>query len=403
MVSIRSNSKDSRFNRLSFVAPAVAAGAAGAAAAGSSITPTLITAGGSLLAGGLGALASGVSGSKYLKGVRETNETNLQLAREQRDWDLAQWNRENEYNSAAAQMQRWQAAGMSPASFAGSPGEAASLQSPTMANQVAPGDLSGYASSMAQSIQQGVSGATKAAMDWKQMDINERQLELDKQRLANQTSETASRVKLNDALTNEARANFRFIQERARFTEAERYRSYAATDRLVQEWEQAAKMFPVLYGDKEVTLKHSQLEYLFAQKSFEYRLRQFALENGLTEAQTRKTVAEGIYWLWQGKEGQFQYDTQDLRWSILSTQGRQLQFNLQFDKDTRYSQLNFERWMKGIHAASEIGHLVIDGASEIRSWIHPGQWLGNFTTHYGRNDKGWITDVTREFSPYSRF
>lgn len=400
MVIIHSSFKDGRFCRLSFVAPV----AAGAAAGASSLTPALISAGGSILAGGLGALAGGLSSSKYLKGVRETNETNLQLAREQRDWDLAQWNRENEYNSAPAQLARWQAAGFSPHSFVGvgSPGEAAALQSPSMANQVAPGDLSGFAGVTAQGIQQGVAGATKAALDWRQMSLNEKQLQLDKERLANETKETASKVSLNDALTKEALANVDFIKKRANFTESETYRSNALLEKIVQEWEQSAKLFPVLYGQHVVKLDQDKLNYLFSQKSFEYRLRQLALDNNMTYEQTRKIVAEGIYWLWQGKEGQFQYDTQDLRWTILSTQGKQLQFNLQFDKDTRYSQLTFERWMAGIDAAAKIGHLVIDGAAEIRQWIRPDQWLGNTSTWFDYNDKGRLEHVERSFTPFSK-
>lgn len=337
--------------------------------------PALISAGASVIGGAMSALSGMYSQSKYLQGVRETNETNLQLAREQQAWDLAQWNRQNDYNTPSAQLARWQAAGFSPQSFVGTgtTGEAASLQSPTLANQVAPGDLSGYAGVTAHGIQQMTAGAAKAALDWKQMDINERQLQLDKERLANQTKDVESNVSYRAALTKEAEANIKFIEQRAKFTEAERYRSEAAMNKLWQEWEQSAKLFPVLYEGHTVKLDSDKLDYLFAQKAFDSRLRQIALDNGLTFAQTKKAVAEGIYWLWQGKEGQFQYDTQDFRWSILRTQRDQLQFNLQFDKDTRYSQLTFERWMAGIHAASEIGHLVIDGAGEIRHWLMPWQ------------------------------
>ena len=163
MVIRSSSSKDGRFVRLSFID-----GDVGGIVGGIS----------NVISAGIGAAASRSAANKYLQGVQETNAMNLQLAREQQAWDLAQWNRQNEYNSPSAQMARWQAAGLSPHSFVGtgSTGVAASLQSPTLANQVAPGDLSGYAQSFAQSIQQGVAGANKVALDWKQMNLNEQQI-----------------------------------------------------------------------------------------------------------------------------------------------------------------------------------------------------------------------------------
>ena len=64
------------------------------------------------------AIASGASGLvqglSSIFGQRSANSTNIQLAREQRDWDLAMWNRQNEYNSPKNQMSRLSAAGLNP-------------------------------------------------------------------------------------------------------------------------------------------------------------------------------------------------------------------------------------------------------------------------------------------------
>lgn len=49
-----------------------------------------------------------------LQAVRETNAANLELSKYQYAMDLAQWNRENEYNSPAAYMQRLREAGLNP-------------------------------------------------------------------------------------------------------------------------------------------------------------------------------------------------------------------------------------------------------------------------------------------------
>ena len=64
------------------------------------------------------AVASGVSGLvqglSSIFGQRSANQTNIQLAREQRQWDLDMWNRQNEYNNPKNQMLRLKAAGLNP-------------------------------------------------------------------------------------------------------------------------------------------------------------------------------------------------------------------------------------------------------------------------------------------------
>lgn len=382
MVTIRTNSRDGRFLRLSFA-------------------DTPWGAIGSVISAGIGAWSSNRAAKKQLQAVRETNETNLRLAQEQRDWDLEQWNRENEYNSASAQLARWQQAGFSPHSFlgVGSPGEAAALQSPDMANQVAPPDMSGYAHSFAQSIQSGIKGV----LDWKQLDLEQEQLNLNKERLANETSVAEAQVNHYNAMTDEAKANVKFIEEQAKFTEQQRYLSNAQLEKVWQEFEQSAKLFPHVFGKVEAEAKQKALDYLFSKQTYDKAVEQVALNTGKTKAEIYKITKEGLYWAWQAKEGEFTFDTQDLRWSILRTQSDQMKFDLKFNQDTRYSSWSFDRWMRGIHAASEIGHLIIDGAGEIRNWIHPGNWLGNTKTFFGRDDKGRISSIERSFEPFSRY
>ena len=64
------------------------------------------------------ALATGASGLvqglSSIGGQRSANQTNIQLAREQREWDLEMWNRQNEYNLPKNQMARLSAAGLNP-------------------------------------------------------------------------------------------------------------------------------------------------------------------------------------------------------------------------------------------------------------------------------------------------
>jgi len=59
--------------------------------------------GSSIIGGGLSSL-----------GQFSANSSNLKIARENRQWNLEQWNRENAYNTPQAQMQRYVDAGLNP-------------------------------------------------------------------------------------------------------------------------------------------------------------------------------------------------------------------------------------------------------------------------------------------------
>lgn len=69
---------------------------------------------GSALGGlfGLGGSAMGAKAAQ--KAVQEQNKGNMELAKYQYQQNLEQWNRENEYNTPTAQMERLKAAGLNP-------------------------------------------------------------------------------------------------------------------------------------------------------------------------------------------------------------------------------------------------------------------------------------------------
>lgn len=96
---------------------------------------------GSAIGGIAGGYAS-LQGAKYaadkaLQATKETNAANLKLAQFQNDWNIAQWNRQNAYNTPAAQRARYEEAGINPYFALGNiqPGNAQSLLSADMANQ----------------------------------------------------------------------------------------------------------------------------------------------------------------------------------------------------------------------------------------------------------------------------
>ena len=96
---------------------------------------------GSLLGSVTGGLfankGSDAAAKASLQATRETNAANLKLAQYQNDWNLAQWNRQNAYNTPLAQRQRYEEAGINPYFALGniSSGSAQSVMSADMANQ----------------------------------------------------------------------------------------------------------------------------------------------------------------------------------------------------------------------------------------------------------------------------
>ena len=89
-----------------------------------------VTALGGLASGFLGMFGSNSAGKAQLQATRETNQMNYKIWQEQRQAALAQWNRENEYNTPAMQRQRLEEAGYNPALYSGDGNTAGSMSVP---------------------------------------------------------------------------------------------------------------------------------------------------------------------------------------------------------------------------------------------------------------------------------
>lgn len=120
----------------------------------SGIGKFLGSAAGSSTIGALGSLAGGLLGGVFGKSATNANNrAQLQLAEYQYSKQLEQWNRQNEYNSPKAQMQRYKEAGLNPNLIysQGSNGNAASspeysaptLQSGAQYSSAAAGSIGG--------------------------------------------------------------------------------------------------------------------------------------------------------------------------------------------------------------------------------------------------------------------
>lgn len=80
---------------------------------GSLIGP-VVSAAGSIFGGSIAKSGSDAAAQAALQATRETNAANLKLAQYQNDWNLAQWNRQNAYNTPLAQRKRYEEAGINP-------------------------------------------------------------------------------------------------------------------------------------------------------------------------------------------------------------------------------------------------------------------------------------------------
>lgn len=120
-----------------------------------------IAAGGSLLGGFTGLFGSSSAASKSLQATRETNKANRELAEYQNEWNLAQWNRQNAYNTPAAQRKRYEDAGINPYFALGNmnSGNAESLMSAEMANQQSGADAYNMRAQGFQNLGSSISGA----------------------------------------------------------------------------------------------------------------------------------------------------------------------------------------------------------------------------------------------------
>lgn len=127
---------------------------------------------GSVLGAGIGGSLSNRAASTManaqLQATRETNKNNLLLSQRQNDWNVEQWNRQNEYNTPLAQRQRYEAAGINPYFAMGNiqSGTADSLLSADMANQVSPQiDSQAYRDNIGENLAATIPGAISSVFD----------------------------------------------------------------------------------------------------------------------------------------------------------------------------------------------------------------------------------------------
>lgn len=114
-----------------------------------------------------------------IEGINLQNEANRQLAEYQNEWNLAQWNRENEYNSPEQQLARLKAAGLNPnlaynmatTGNANESPQAAGYQADYSKWQTAPKAVPANIVNLGETLK-ALSGIYKTAQELKSMDLD---------------------------------------------------------------------------------------------------------------------------------------------------------------------------------------------------------------------------------------
>lgn len=131
------------------------------------ILGSIISAVGNIVGGSIAKSGSDAAAKASLQATRETNAANLKLAQYQNDWNVAQWNRQNAYNTPAAQRQRFEEAGINPYFALGNmtSGQAEGLLSSDMAKQQSGAEAYSMKAQGSQQLGTAISGAAQSFFD----------------------------------------------------------------------------------------------------------------------------------------------------------------------------------------------------------------------------------------------
>lgn len=223
------------------------------------------------LAGSLVSTSGAVKASKYaankqLEAVRETNDANAALAKQQNDFNLDMWNKSNEYNTTSAQMERWREAGLNPNSFTGTPYEAAPISSAELANQVAP-DLSALRD-VGPAIQRGMDQGLAALRfdlekkrtmrEIKHLDATDETLQAQAKNLLKDIGLKESQIDLNDKQGKVLLETISEIQTKVRLANEQANEAAASAnlkDTSANEIRLRTKMFRETWDEQKLSLK----------------------------------------------------------------------------------------------------------------------------------------------------
>ena len=243
-------------------------GALTGAAAGTAIAPGV----GTIIGSGIGLLGDVIGGLFSSSGQKSANKTNIQLAREQRDWNEEMWNKQNAYNTPQAQIERMRAAGLNPALMYSQGNVGNASQVPSYSPAHVQNELAG--------IGQGISSAGGHFMDYMMKNEQLKQMMAQTQLMwAKADKERSTTPDLHDFQT--------FWRNRS---QESTYKSSIAYEEA-RNWQYKNK-----YADDVFSYQHNKLRY---DSELADSLRRFVDQNGFYMSVYNKAKGELYTYLWQ--------------------------------------------------------------------------------------------------------
>lgn len=267
---------------------------------------------------------------KQLKAQSDENqkirEYNLQLAREQNQMNLDQWNRENEYNSPSAQMKRLQDAGLNPDMMMGGGISNTSVSSPQMTSgaPATPMDWSSLAGK--RSIGDAVSQSLQNKLTQAQIDninANTKKQGAETSILTDEASFKKSLlegelkiqngvIKINDATAAEKIQNVKESQQRCEFIQTQMSEVNATVQQIYNSIANDNARLDLEKAFSDANIKKlassSNLDNVTAHKivkELESILRQYQDNHAIAEQQVINLGREGKILLWNGQQAEF--------------------------------------------------------------------------------------------------
>lgn len=310
---------------------------------------------GTAISGIASAAANMYGAKKQLKATQETNAANAALAAQQNQWNIEQWNRENEYNSTSAQLQRWMAAGLNPNTFAGvaRPVEASSVQSADLANQQVP-DIGQYYANIGNSIQQMQAQANDYILNKRSQELKSRELDIQDKLAEARAREVGAREKEVDSFLKVNEQKVKNLEKEGKLT-----------DKQVEKIDQDMKVAQKSIDYMNEQIQEKKISNEIAEKTKEQRIKLSFAALRETDARTYNLIADGhlTYAEYDNAMERLHLlelygeanEVQNLRLGefkieCMKLENGQLKFNLDFDQEHKESSLYWQRGAQLVNA-----------------------------------------------------
>ena len=212
---------------------------------------------GALAGGAMGIIGNTIQNRQNQNLASQQQQWSEQMQASQQDWDLAQWERMNLYNSPQAQMARFAAAGLNPHLIygKGNPGNAMPLRSP---------DIKPYSRAQAKNVMEGIN------VFGQHYQFKNLQAQTDNVEAQAENTRADTKIKYLERI-EKFLSNDKLMAQQPYFKDM----AWAEMEKALQD---------LRIGDEKETLLHyqgekAQQEVKFLTESFEHRIKQMMLTN----------------------------------------------------------------------------------------------------------------------------